>query len=139
MVSLPLLRYFCCKETVVVVGKILVIDDDDSMRTSIQRLLGAAGLTSVGYVSAEELLAGGVDHDVACLVSDMKLTGISGLELLAKLRAQGVESPFILITAYDTPGVREEASRRGAAYLTKPFLGSALLDAIGAAIEPATS
>jgi FixJ family two-component response regulator len=135
---LPLLHYFCCKETVVVVGKILVIDDDNSMRTSIQRLLSAAGLTSVGYVSAEELLAGGVGQDVACLVSDMKLTGMSGLELLAKLRAQGVESPFILITAYDTPGVHRKL-RRGAAYLTKPFLGSALLDAIGTAIEPATS
>jgi len=121
-----------------IVGKILVIEDDNGMRTSIKRLLGAAGLTSAEYVSAEELFAGDAVEDVACVVCDMKLPGKSGLELLAELRARGVKSPFILITAYDLPRVREEARLRGAAYLTKPFVGTELLDAITAAVEPAT-
>ena len=119
-------------------GTILVIEDDDSMRTSIARLLRVAGMTCAEYVSAEEALADRASEDAACVISDMRLPGKSGLDLLAQLRARNVRSPFILITAHDSPRLREEAGRRCTAYLTKPFLGTTLLDAVRAAIGSTT-
>lgn len=119
-------------------GTILVIEDDDSMRTSIARLLRIAGMTCAEYVSAEEALADPASEDAACVISDMRLPGKSGLDLLTQLRARNVRSPFILITAHDSPRLRQEAGRRCAAYLTKPFLGTTLLDAVRAAIGSAT-
>ena len=118
-----------------IAGKILVIDDDDSTLRALQRLLETAGLTSAGYESAEQVLASDACEDAACVVSDQKLPGMSGLELLAAMRSRNMTSPFILITANDSPGVRAEASARGAMYLAKPFLGEELLDAIDAATE----
>ena len=83
-------------------------------------------------------MAGTADEGAACVVSDLKLPAISGLELLAELRARGGRPPLILITAYDAPGLREEAAQRGAAaYLAKPFRGTALLDVVKAVIESA--
>ncbi len=115
---------------------ILVAEDDASMREAIQRLLRAAGFESTGYVSAEALLAAGAAAHADCLVSDLKLPGMSGLDLLAELRARGVRAPLILITAYHGPGVREKALQCGAAaYLIKPFRGTELLSTVKAAIE----
>jgi two-component system response regulator FixJ len=114
----------------VAAGKIVVIDDDDSTLRALQRLLETAGLTSAGYESAEQVLASDAYENAACVVSDQKLPGMSGLELLAALRTRNVTSPFILITAIDSPRVRAEAGARGAMYLAKPFLGQDLLDAI---------
>jgi FixJ family two-component response regulator len=117
--------------------KVLVVDDDESMREAIERLLGAAGFEPIAYASAEAALAGGAGSDAVCVVSDLKLPAMSGLELLAELRAQGQHQPLILITAYDAPGLGEDALRRGAAaYLVKPFHGTALLAAVRAAIAP---
>ena len=101
------------------------------MRVAIERLLNAAGFTTAVYASADELLAVGPDKDDACVVSDLVLPGRSGLELLGVLRARGWLGPFILITAHDSPGVRQEAARSGvAAYLAKPFPGSSLVAAV---------
>ena len=117
---------------------ILVVEDDDGVRASIARLLHAAGFSSAEFASAEEALADPASEDAACVISDMRLPGKSGLDLLTELRARNVESPLILITAYDNPWLRGEASRRsGAAYLIKPLLGTELLNAVRAAIEPA--
>ena len=116
---------------------ILVVEDDDGLRASIARLLHAAGFSSAEFASAEEALADPASEDAACVISDMRLPGKSGLDLLTELRARNVESPLILITAYDNSGLREEASRRCAAYLIKPLLGTELLNAVRAAIEPA--
>jgi FixJ family two-component response regulator len=118
--------------------KVLVVEDDDSLRPALERLLHAAGFQVAAYASAEALLANGAAEGAACVVSDLKLPALSGLGLLAELRARGGGPPLILMTAYDAPGLREEAARRGAAaYLTKPFRGTALLAAINAAIESA--
>jgi len=122
-------------ETSVVAGKVLVIDDDDSTLRALRRLLETAGLPCAGYESAEQVLASDACDDAACVVSDQKLPGMSGLELLAALRARNVTSPFVLITANDSPRIRAEASARGATYLAKPFLGAELLDAVEAATE----
>jgi FixJ family two-component response regulator len=126
--------------TVVAPSKVVVVEDDASMRRAIQRLLDAAGFESVVYASAEGALANRIDQEAACVVSDLKLPGMSGLDLLARLRTQGASPPLILITAHDAPGRREETVRAGAAaYLAKPFAGTALLDLIRGLIQPVGS
>ena len=116
---------------------VVVVEDDDSMREAIERLLNAAGFRCATYASADALLARGVDGASACVISDLKLPGISGLELLAMLRERDISLPFILITAHDAPGLRQKAMGRGAAaYLAKPFRGTTLLEAVRGAIEP---
>lgn len=115
------------------INKVIVVEDDESMREALGRLLGAAGLEYASYASAEALLASGAFEGAGCVVSDMKLPAMSGLDLLASLRERGDRPCFILITAHDAPGLREEAKRQGvAAYLTKPFHSAALLAAINA-------
>jgi FixJ family two-component response regulator len=112
-----------------------VVEDDDSMREALARVLRAAGFDPATYASAEDLLSGGAGAGAACVVSDLKLPGMSGLEPLVKLRASGAGAPLILITAHDAPGLREEALTSGAAaYLVKPFSGTALLEAVGESI-----
>jgi two-component system response regulator FixJ len=120
--------------------KVLIVEDDDSMRQAIERLLNVASFATAVYRSAEELLAAGPVAGDACVVSDLKLPGMSGLELLAELHVRGWQRPMILITAHDSDGVRNEAKQSGvAAYLAKPFLGNELVAAVKAAIEPAGS
>jgi two-component system response regulator FixJ len=114
---------------------VLVVEDDDSMRLAMQRLLNAAGHATRAYASAEELLAAPHDAAAACIVSDFQLPGLSGLDLLEALRARGQVTPFIMVTAHDSVALRNDAKHRGvAAYLTKPFKGSDLMAAIEAAV-----
>jgi len=117
-------------------GLVLLVEDDDSMREAVQRLLECAGLQCVAFISAEQMLAQRKFQDVTCVVSDLKLPGMSGLDLMGVLKAQGSCPPIIVITAHDAPGLREEAARRGAtAYLAKPFRGTALLDVITRCVQ----
>ena len=119
--------------------RVPVVDDDEGMREAIESLLKAAGFETAVYASAEALLAGGAIEGATCIISDLKLPAMSGLELLTKLRAHGARPPVIVITARDAPGVRDEAVGLGAAaYLAKPFLGNALLAAIEGVTRPAT-
>ena len=118
-------------------GKVLVVEDDDSMREAIESLLGAADIETMLYGSADALLAGGAVADAACIVSDLMLPRMSGLDLLTELRGCAPWPPVIVITAHDAPGLRAEARRRGAAaYLAKPFPGRALLAAIQRVARP---
>ena len=119
--------------------KVLIIEDDDSLRPALERLLHIAGFQVATYASAEALLAeDAAAEGAACVVSDLKLPALSGFDVLTEMRARDSCPPSILITAYDAPGLREEAARRGAAaYLSKPFRGAALLETIEAVIEPA--
>ncbi len=115
------------------ISKVVVVEDDASMREALGRLLGAAGVECAAFASAEALLTSGVDAGAGCVISDLKLPAMSGLDLLAALRARGARPCFILISSRDAPGLREEAARRGAAaHLTKPFHGAALLATIKA-------
>jgi two-component system response regulator FixJ len=119
-------------------GGVLVVEDDESMREAIETLLDVAGIESTSYGSAEELLSGDAIEASVCIISDLKLPSMSGFELLAALRARGPMPPVIMITAHDSPGVRGQAQRLGAAaYLAKPFAGTALLAAIKAVARPA--
>jgi FixJ family two-component response regulator len=117
--------------------RVLVVEDDEGMREAIESLLNAAGFQTVSYETAEALLAGAAIEGATCVITDLKLPAMSGLELLIKLRGRGARPPVILITAHDAPAVRSDAYRLGAAaYLPKPFSGSALLAAIEDAAGP---
>ena len=110
---------------------VVVVEDDDSMRQALGRLLEAAGFQAVPFESAEALLATGGVEGAVCVISDYKLPAMSGLELASELAGRGGWPPVILMTAHDSPEVRAEAKRRGVSgYLVKPFEGSVLLSAI---------
>jgi FixJ family two-component response regulator len=119
--------------------RVLLVEDDESMRQAVERLLNAYDFECSVYASAEELLAQGGGEGAACVVSDLMLPAMSGLDMLAEMRARGGWPPLVLVTAHDRPGLCEEAVRHGAAgYLAKPFHGAALVAAVESAIQGAT-
>jgi len=110
---------------------IVVVEDDPGMREALEKVLGAAGFEVASFTSAEALLAAGVPALAGCWVFDVRLPGISGLELYRTLVARGIMAPVVFITAFDDPAVREEAQRLGAAgFLVKPFGGRQLAEAV---------
>jgi FixJ family two-component response regulator len=111
---------------------IVLVEDDAGMKKAIERLLRAAGFQPVSFASAEELLQTEAAESAACLVLDIHLPGLSGLELRRILVASGRAKPIIFITGQDEPSLRDEAQRLGCAYFRKPFEGKALLEAIRA-------
>jgi FixJ family two-component response regulator len=114
---------------------IVVVEDDAGMKRAIERLLRAAGFQPVSFVSAEELLQTEAADSAACLVLDIHLPGLSGLELARLLIGSGRAKPIIFITGQDEPSLRDEALRLGCIdYFRKPFDGSALLETIRAAV-----
>lgn len=114
---------------------IVVVEDDAGMSKAIERLLRAAGFQPLSFVSAEELLQTEAADSAACLVLDIHLPGLSGLELARLLIGSGRAKPIIFITGRDEPPLRDEALRLGCIdYFRKPFDGSALLEAIRAAV-----
>src|SRR4029077_13300202 len=115
---------------------IAIVDDDDSMRSAVQDLLEAVNLPARGFASAEEFLRSGEQHDTACLIADIRMPGMSGLELQAKLNAEHCRIPIIFITAHGDQRMRMQALRAGAVeFLAKPFDNEALLDSVRAALE----
>jgi FixJ family two-component response regulator len=113
---------------------IVVVEDDAGMSKAIVRLLRAAGFQSVSFASAEELLQTEAADSAACLVLDIHLPGLSGLELRRLLVSSGRAKPVIFITGQDEAPLRDEARRLGCAYFRKPFEGKALLEAIRVAV-----
>ncbi len=119
---------------------ITVIDDDASVRRALQRLLRSAGFMVVTFATAREFLD--ADHwaRTACLVLDIHLPGMSGVELQEHLAVSGVPIPIVCITAHDDVSTRERVHRAGAvAYLRKPFDQGTLIEAISRAIGPDAS
>jgi FixJ family two-component response regulator len=115
---------------------VAIVDDDDLMRSALQGLLKAVGLPSRAFASAEEFLNSGQQHQTACLIADIRMSGISGLELQARLNAEHCRIPTIFITAHGDAQVRMQALRAGAVeFLTKPFDDDALLESVQAALE----
>lgn len=101
------------------------------MRDAIESLLSASGYTAVTYATAEALLSRETIDCPLCVISDVNLPAMSGLDLLRELRRRCRPTPVIIITAFDSTSIREEAMRRGAAaYMAKPFPSTALLTAI---------
>jgi FixJ family two-component response regulator len=108
-----------------------VVDDDENFCRSLGRLLRAAGMHPVTYTSAEEFLADTKHPQFDCLVLDVHLGEISGIELGQRLVAEGRYAPFICITAEEEPGTRALAEAAGcAAFFRKTDSGAAVLDAI---------
>ena len=115
--------------------QIAIVDDDESFSKAICRLLRAAGFVSVRYPSAEAFLMPRPLPNPACLVLDIQLGGMSGLELQQRLRELGAAPPIIFVTAHDEPDTRAQAREAGCvAYLRKPFRGESLLEAIRKAL-----
>jgi len=115
---------------------VAIVDDDDLMRSALQGLLKAVGLPARTFASAEEFLESGQLHDTACLIADIRMSGMSGLELQAKLNAERVRIPTIFITAHGDERMRMQALRAGAVeFLAKPFDNSALIESVRAALE----
>jgi FixJ family two-component response regulator len=114
---------------------ISVIDDDDAMREAMKGLMKSLGFAAETFASAEEFLKSTHLHDTSCLITDMNMPGMSGLELHARLSASGTTIPTILITAYPDDGVRARALRAGViCYLSKPFDNNDLLTCIRSAL-----
>jgi len=113
-----------------------IVDDDDLMRNALQGLLKAVGLPARAFASAEEFLESGQQHDTACLIADIRMSGMSGLELQARLNAERIRIPTIFITAHGDERMRLQALRAGAVeFLAKPFDYDALLESVRAALE----
>jgi FixJ family two-component response regulator len=116
---------------------IAVVDDDEDVRKALSRLLRAAGFAVRTYASGEEFLARPPGGEPDCLVLDIHLTGMSGLELRRELLERGVGTPVIFITALDDRATMEAVSRaHAAACLLKPLEESALIGSIACALEP---
>lgn len=110
---------------------VAVVDDDESLCRGLSRLLRAAGIQPVAYPSAEAFLADTKRPSFDCLVLDIQLGGMSGLELHRRLNSSGSTIPVVYITAHDEPGIHEEAQVAGcAAYFRKTAPGEAVLQAI---------
>jgi FixJ family two-component response regulator len=115
---------------------IAIVDDDTSVQTALQDLIESEGLSSLCFGSAEQFLSSGAQHKAACLIADIRMPGISGLELQAKLKAEQCPIPIIFITAHGDAKMRIQAMRDGAVeFLTKPFDNAVLLETVHAAIE----
>jgi FixJ family two-component response regulator len=115
---------------------VAIVDDDDLMRTALQGLLKAVGCPAQAFASAEEFLQSGQQHRTACLIADIRMPGMSGLELQAKLNAEHCRIPTIFITAHGDTKMRMQALRAGAVeFLAKPFDDEALLESVRAALE----
>ena len=114
---------------------IVLVEDDAGMKKAIERLLRAAGFQPVSFASAEELLQTEAAESAACLVLDIHLPGLWGLELCGEFWLHRVaQNRIVFITGQDEPSLRDEAQRLGCAYFRKPYESKALLEAIRAVV-----
>jgi FixJ family two-component response regulator len=117
---------------------ISIVDDDLSVRRALRRLLQGVGYGVEVFASADEFLASGPSGRIACLVLDIRLDGMTGLDLQERLAAEQSAIPIIFITAHDDVPTRLCVQQAGAAaYLPKPFDGATLLAAVRSAAGPA--
>jgi FixJ family two-component response regulator len=115
---------------------IAIIDDDESMQDSLRDLFESAGLVARCFGSAEEFLEYDLHRRAACVIADIHMPKMSGLELQARLKEEGCDIPIILITAYGNARMRIQAMREGAVeFLAKPFDHQLLLKTVRAALD----
>ena len=116
--------------------EISVIDDDVSVRGATHNLVRSLGYAVHTFASAEEFLRSSHLCDTSCVITDVRMPNMSGLELQAQLLSRGHRLPFIFITAFSVESDQARALRAGAVgYLTKPFDGEALIACLDAALE----
>jgi FixJ family two-component response regulator len=115
---------------------VALVEDDDSYRVAVQRLLKSAGFSVQSFATAEDFLRSGRQHETGCLITDIRMPGMSGLDLQAKLNADHCLIPTIFITAHGDEDMRLQAMRGGAVkFMVKPFDGEILLESVRAAFE----
>jgi FixJ family two-component response regulator len=115
---------------------IAIVDDDQSVQCALQDLIESEGLSTLCFGSAEQFLDSGAQHTAGCLIADIRMPGMSGIELQAKLKADRCHIPIIFITAHGDAKMRIQAMRDGAVeFLTKPFDNAVLLEIVHAALE----
>ena len=115
---------------------VAIVDDDDLIRTALQGMLNSVGVPSQAFASAEEFLASGQQQQTACLIADIRMPGMSGLELQARLNAEHCRIPTIFITAHGDTRMRMQALRAGAVdFMAKPFDDGVLIESVRAALE----
>lgn len=115
---------------------VAIVDDDESVQRALQDLIESDGLSALCFGSAEQFLDSEARHQAVCLIADIRMPGMSGLELQAKLKAERRRLPVIFITAHGDAEMRTVAMGDGAVeFLTKPFNDTVLLEAVHAALE----
>lgn len=119
-------------------SSVIVVDDDGAVRNSLKFSLEIEGFAVRTYADGNALLNADAPHG-ACIVIDQNMPGMTGLEVLAKLRDRGVLTPAILITSHPNAALSKRAEASGIPVIEKPFFGSALLEAIRAAVADQSS
>jgi FixJ family two-component response regulator len=115
---------------------ISVVDDDASVRAATNNLLSSHGYIVHIFSSAEEFLQSAELNESVCVIADVQMPAMSGLDLLTHMRAKGHVAPFIFITAFPDENVRARALKAGAVgFLAKPFAGPVLIDCIETALD----
>jgi FixJ family two-component response regulator len=115
---------------------VAVVEDDESYRAALERLLKSAGFQVRSFASAEDFLDSGEQHETACLIADIRMPGMSGLDLQAKLNADHCPIPIIFITAHGDEQMRLQAMRGGAVkFLGKPFDCAILIESVRVALR----
>ena len=115
---------------------IAIIDDDESMQDSLRDLIESVGLVARSFGSAEAFLESGLHRQVACLITDILMPKMSGLQLQTRLKDEECDIPIIFITAYGDARMRIQAMREGAVeFLAKPFDHQLLLKTVRAALD----
>ena len=121
---------------VIALQTVAIVDDDESVRAALHGLLKEAGFPARAFASAEEFLECGGQHQAGCLIADISMPGMSGLELQSKLNADRITIPIIFITAHGDERLRLQALRSGAVeFLLKPFDDEVLLENVRAALD----
>jgi len=115
---------------------VAIVDDDESVHRSLQDLIESDGLTALCFGSAEQFLESDARNKAPCLIADIRMSGMSGLDLQAKLKAERCRVPIIIVTAHGDTEMRIHAMREGAVeFLSKPFDDEVLLQAVNAALD----
>jgi len=115
---------------------VAIVDDDESVQRALQDLIESDGLSALCFGSAEQFLDSEARNEAACLIADVRMPGLSGLELQAKLKAERCRIPVVFITAHGDAEMRIHAIREGAVqFLSKPFDDTVLLEIVHAALK----
>jgi FixJ family two-component response regulator len=115
---------------------VAIVDDEAPMREALLDLLEEAGLPACVFASGEEFLESGRQYECSCLITDLRMPGISGLDLQARLNAERLRIPIIFISAHGDERMRMQALRQGAVeFLAKPFDDEVLLETVRVALE----
>jgi FixJ family two-component response regulator len=144
--SLPIQKHNCaqsrtglaCEEMVSQenTNVVALVDDDESIRSALQGLMKVAGYRTMAFASAEDFLNSGEQQRIGCLIADIRLPGMSGLDLQLQLNTHHHKIPIIFITAHGDERMRMQALRAGAVdFLAKPFDDTALLEQVRAAFD----